>query len=93
MHIPLSQSLYYRPHGWLSFQSKKTGETGKAITAPTDDLVAQRVKHVPAMQETQVRSLGREDSLGEGNGNPLQCSCLGEPGGLPSMGSHRVEHN
>ena len=30
---------------------------------------------------------------GEGNGNPLQCSCLeilgtGEPGGLPSMGSH-----
>ena len=34
---------------------------------------------------------------GEGNGNPLQCSCLenpreGEPGGLPSMGSHRVGH-
>ena len=36
--------------------------------------------------------------IGEGNGNPLQCSCLensrdGEPGGLPSMGSHRVEHD
>ena len=34
--------------------------------------------------------------IGEGNGNPLQCSCLenprdGEPGGLPSMGSHRVD--
>ena len=34
-------------------------------------------------------------SSGEGKGNPLQCSCLenprtGEPGGLPSMGSHRV---
>ena len=33
--------------------------------------------------------------IGEGNGNPLQCSCLGnprdgKPGGLPSMGSHRV---
>ena len=32
--------------------------------------------------------------LGEGNGNPLQCSCLenprdGKPGGLPSMG--RIE--
>ena len=32
------------------------------------------------------------------NGNPLQCSCLenprdGEPGGLPSMGSHRVGHD
>ena len=36
--------------------------------------------------------------IGEGNGNPLQCSCLesprdGESGGLPSMGSHRVGHD
>ena len=36
--------------------------------------------------------------IGEGNGNPLHCSCLEnprdrEPGGLPSMGSHRVEHD
>ena len=36
--------------------------------------------------------------IGEGNGNPLQCSCLGNPrdGGAwwaPSMGSHRVGHN
>ena len=36
--------------------------------------------------------------IGEGNGNPLQCSCLenprdGEPGGLPPMGSHRVGHD
>ena len=36
--------------------------------------------------------------IGEGNGNPLQCSCLenprdGEPGGLPSMGSHTVKHD
>ena len=35
---------------------------------------------------------------GEGNSNPLQCSCwripgTGEPGGLPSMGSHRVRHD
>ena len=33
--------------------------------------------------------------IGEGNGNPLQCSCLEnprdrKPGGLPCMGSHRV---
>ena len=27
-------------------------------------------------QETWVWSLGQEDSPGEGNGNPLQCSCL-----------------
>ena len=36
--------------------------------------------------------------IGEGNGNPLQCSCLenprdGESGGLPSLGSHRVRHD
>ena len=37
--------------------------------------------------------------IGEGNGNPLQYSCLEnsvdreQPGGLPSMGSHRVGHN
>ena len=33
--------------------------------------------------------------IGEGNGNPLQYSCLGmgEPGGLPSTGLHRVGHN
>ena len=36
--------------------------------------------------------------IGEGNGNPLQCSCLenprdGEPGGLLPMGSHRVRHD
>ena len=59
-----------------------------------------------------LQSTGREESdtteqlhfhfspsrIGEGNGNPLQCSCLenpgdGKPGGLPSMGSHRVRHN
>ena len=31
------------------------------------------------MQETQVPSLSRERSPGEGNGNPLQQSCLGNP--------------
>ena len=33
--------------------------------------------------------------IGEGNGNPLQCSCLENPrdGGPPSMESHRVGHD
>ena len=31
------------------------------------------------MQETWVRSLSQEESPGEGNGNPLQYSCLEEP--------------
>ena len=42
-------------------------------------LVAQRLKCLPAMWETWVQSLGREDSPGEGNGNPLQYSCLKNP--------------
>ena len=41
---------------------------------------------------------GSERSPGEGNGSPLQCSCLEnprteEPGGLQSTGSQRVGHD
>ena len=46
------------------------------------------VKNLPAKQKTWVRSLGRENSPGVGNGNPLQYSCLGK-----SMGSQRAIHN
>ena len=42
-------------------------------------LVAQMVKNLPAMQETQVWPVGWEDSPGEGNGHPLQYSFLGSP--------------
>ena len=36
--------------------------------------MAQRIKNLPAMQETRVRSLGQEDPLEE-----VMCSCLGNP--------------
>ena len=39
-------------------------------------LVAQTVKNLPAVQETQIRSLDQEDPLREGNSNPVQPSCL-----------------
>ena len=39
--------------------------------------MAQVVKNLPAVWETQVQALGQEDrSPGEGNGNPLHYSCL-----------------
>ena len=44
--------------------------------------MAQRVKNPPAIQKTQetwVQSLGQEDPLEKGNGNPLQYSCLQNP--------------
>ena len=49
-------------------------------------LVAQTVKYLPAMKETQVQSQVRKIPHGIGNGNPLQYSCLEipwteEPGG------------
>jgi len=45
----------------------------------TTSLVAQTAKCLPAMQETWVQFLDQEDSPGEGNGNPLQYSCLENP--------------
>ena len=37
------------------------------------------VKNLLPMQETGIQSLGQEDCPGEGNDNPLQYSCLGNP--------------
>ena len=42
-------------------------------------LVAQRLKHLPGMWDTQVQSPGGEDPLEKANGNPLQDSCLENP--------------
>ena len=47
-------------------------------------LVAQLVKNLPAMQETQVQFLGWEDPLEEGMEHPLQYSCLENPHGQRS---------
>ena len=46
---------------------------------PWASLVAQSVKNLPAMWETQVPSLDQEDPLEEGMANPLQYSCLENP--------------
>ena len=61
-------------------------------------LVAQRLKRLPAMQETWVRSLGREDPLEKEMATHSSVLAwripgAGEPGGLTSMGSHRIGHD
>ena len=58
-------------------------------------LVAQMVKHLPAMQETGVQSLGCEDPLEKGMATPSstltwRIPCTEEPGGLHCMGLQRV---
>ena len=56
-------------------------------------LVAQRVKHLPVMRKTQVRSLGREDPLEKEMATHSSfLAWTEEPGGLQSMGSQIVEH-
>ena len=60
-------------------------------------LVAQMVKNLPAMWETQVRSLGQEDPLEKGmvtHSSVLtwRIPWTEEPGGLQSMGLQRVRH-
>ena len=54
-------------------------------------LVAQRLKHLPAMWETWVRFLGQEDSKEKEMATHSSILAwripgTGEPGGLPSMG-------
>ena len=56
------------------------------------------VKNLPALQETQVCSLVREDPLGKGTvAHPSilawRIPWTEEPGGLQSRGSQRVGHN
>ena len=61
-------------------------------------MVAQRLKRLPPMQETRVRSLGGEDPLEKEMA--IHSSTIAwkipwaeEPGRLQSMGSQRVGHD
>ena len=61
-------------------------------------LVAQMVKHLPAMWEKQVRSLGQEDTLKKemvthSSILAWKISWTEEPGGPQPMGSERVGHD
>ena len=60
--------------------------------------MAQTVKNLPTMKETQVRSLGWEDPLEKGMAThssilAWRIPWTEEPGGLRSVGSQRVRHN
>ena len=88
-------------------EKKRNGEesfgdyqgTGSIIQKQCNaSLVAQRLKRLPAMRETWVRSLGREDPLEKEMAT--HSSTLAwripwreEPGRLQSMGSQRVRHD
>ena len=68
------------------------------IPGPLASLVAQTVKHLPAVQETWVPSLGWEDPLEKEMATlsstlAWKISWTEEPDGLQSMGSQRVGHS
>ena len=59
--------------------------------------MAQRLKHLPAMRETWVRSLGGEDPLEKEMAThssilAWRIPWMEEPGGLQCMDSQRVGH-
>ena len=89
---------------WFYFQSIRdcrevnVKDVNKAKQIEGVSLVAHLVKNLPAVQETQVRSLGWEDSLEKemathSNILAWKNSRTEEPGGLQSMGSQRVGHD
>ena len=68
------------------------------LMAEKASLMAQTVKRLPTMQETQVQSLGWEDPLQKEMAThssvlALRIPGTGEPDGLPSVGSHRVGYD
>ena len=61
-------------------------------------LVAQKLKPLPALQETWVQSLGQKDPLEKKMAThssilAWRIPWTEEPGGLKSMGSQRVGHD
>ena len=69
-----------------------------SITLGGGSLVAQMVKRLPTVRETQVQSLGREDPLEKEMAThssilAWKIPWMEEPGWLLSMGSQRVRHD
>ena len=84
--VPLSSSFYFSSHQLLAaFIVCSVSMNVTTLIPHKASMVTHLVKNLPAMQETvcnagdlgSIPGLGR--SPGEGNGNPLQYSCLGNP--------------
>ena len=80
------------------WKTKLPGKQKTGVTLLGASLVAQVVKHLPAMRETRVRSLGQEDPLEKEmatHSSTLEWKIpwMEEPGGLQSLGSQRAGHD
>ena len=73
---------------------RQTDFLSKSQTSWWASLVAQSVKNLPAVQETQVGSLGWEDPLEKEMATHSSILAWTEkPGGLQSMRSQQVGHD
>ena len=99
----ITNKIYCVAHGtqlnvmWQSGWEGSLAENGYMyICVAGASLVAQTVKHPPAMQETRVQSLGWEDPLEKATHSNILAQKIPwteETGGLQSMGLQRVGHN
>ena len=81
LHIISEEILNNSPHPTINvlFKVDNSADPNPLINGLSPSLVAQMVKHLPAITGDLglIPGLGR--SPGEGNGNPLQHSCLENP--------------
>ena len=83
---------------WWATVHRVTKSWTQLIFSSVRSLLAQRLKHLPGMLETRVRSLGREDALEKEMAThssilAWRIPWMEEPGGLQSMESQRVGHD
>ena len=100
---PLSPIMTWSLIKFISIESVKLSNHPNPLMPPSPFAFnppqqTQWVKHLPAMQETWVWSLGQEDPLEKEmatHSSTLPCKILWteKPGRLQSMGSQRVGHD
>ena len=88
--------MFLERHLQYLLSGKKNNETLLCIVKTS--LVAQMVKHLPTMWETQVRTRGQEHALEKAMAPhsstfAWKIPWMEEPGRLQSMGSQRVRHD
>ena len=81
----------------LTFHAGCPKYVSPLVLFPAFPHLSQLVKNLPAVQETQVQSLSREDLLEKGMFSrgilAWRITWTEEPGGLQSVGSQRVKHD
>ena len=89
---------YLRCANDTTLTAKREEELKSPSMKARASLVSQRVKRLPTMQETRLRSLGQEDPLEKEMAThsstlAWKIPWTEDPGGLQSMGSQRVGHD